>query len=218
MRAWSVGWLLRPRGRADEGVEEGAIAFRFKFGLLFLLPGAHGGEEQLRHVSESDGVAAGDTFVSELLDEVAEEEIHLVGGDKLMNAVEKLGGDDGGVGTGNARFEFAGVIGAHSGVSGAVGGAVMFVDGHVAMLATSVLVLALRIGVKFRGHGFYLSSLESGNVEGTRQATPHPPMFLKRYDSKGVRWWGSANDMKAKGLEAKWKKEEGDRELAGREW
>jgi hypothetical protein len=41
-------------------------------------------------------------------------------------------------------------------------------------------------------------------------------MFLKRYDSKGVRWWGSANDMKAKGLEAKWKKEEGDRELAGR--
>jgi len=24
---------------------------------------------------------------------------------------------------------------------------------------------------------------------------PHPPLFLKRYDSKRVRGWGSANDM-----------------------
>jgi hypothetical protein len=24
---------------------------------------------------------------------------------------------------------------------------------------------------------------------------PHPPMFLKRYDSKGVRGWGPANDI-----------------------
>ena len=96
------------------------------------------------------------------------------------------------------------MIGAEGRTRGTIRRAVMGINGHVAAMATSVLVLALRIGVKFGGHGFYLSIclFERGSVEA-EASCPSPPWFLKRYDSKGVKRWGSANDMKAKGLEVK---------------
>lgn len=72
------------RAGTEEGFKEGAITFRLKFGLLFLLTGAYGVEEQLGHVGQGDGVAAGDALASQLADEVAKEEIDLVGGQEAL--------------------------------------------------------------------------------------------------------------------------------------
>jgi hypothetical protein len=56
--------------------------------------GGLAGEDELRDVSESDGVPAGDALAGELPDEIAEEEIHLVGSGETVDVVEKLGGED----------------------------------------------------------------------------------------------------------------------------
>ncbi len=109
--------------------------------------GGLAGENELRDVGEGDGVAAGDALASELPDEIAEEEIHFVGGSETVDVGEKLGGEDFGVDSRNAGFVTIGVVGAERRARGAVRGPMMLVDQHVTALTAGVLVLALTIGV-----------------------------------------------------------------------
>src|SRR5712692_4357551 len=138
---------------AGEAFEEiAAKVFRVLLGSMFL---GHGGltrENQLRDVIKSHRVTAGNAFPSELSDELAEEEIHLVGGGKAVNVVKKLRGKNLGVHEGNSSFETVCVVGAERRASGSVRGTMIGVDQHVAALAAGVLVLAFGIGVLFWGH------------------------------------------------------------------
>ena len=59
----------------------------------------------MRHVGKSDGVAAGDAFAGELPDEIAEKEIHLVGGGEAVDVGEKLVGEDFRIDKGNFGAE-----------------------------------------------------------------------------------------------------------------
>jgi hypothetical protein len=86
LERWMGAWWGTPGGDGGR-LQEGAITFRLKFCLLLLLTGAYGVGEQLGHVGQGDGVAAGDALASQLADEVAKEEIDLVGGHELMDAV-----------------------------------------------------------------------------------------------------------------------------------
>jgi hypothetical protein len=49
-------------------------------------------EEQLGHVGEGNGVAAGDAFAGQLADEVAEEGVDGVGGGEVVEVAEEFGG------------------------------------------------------------------------------------------------------------------------------
>jgi hypothetical protein len=63
-------------------------------GLLVLNFLPHRGktiEEQLAEIGQGDGVAAGDAFASELLDEIAEEKVHIVGGGEVLDETESAG-------------------------------------------------------------------------------------------------------------------------------
>jgi hypothetical protein len=82
----------------------------------------------LRDVGKSDGVAAGDALASELPDEIAEEEIDLIGGSETVDVGKKLGGEDLGVHGGDRSLETVGVIGAEGRALRAVGGAMVLVD------------------------------------------------------------------------------------------
>jgi hypothetical protein len=110
-----------------------AIEHRFVRALRFVacsLPGHGGlaGEDELRDVGKSDGVTAGDAPASELPDEIAEEEIDLIGGGETVDVSEKLGGEDFGVDGWDTRFETIGVIGAERGAVYAVGKPTVLVD------------------------------------------------------------------------------------------
>src|SRR5438132_6108563 len=110
-----------------------AIEHRFVRALRFVacsLPGHGGlaGEDELRDVGQSDGVTAGDALASELPDEIAEEEIDLIGGGETVDVGEKLGGEDFGVDDWDTRFETIGVIGAERGAVYAVRRATVLVD------------------------------------------------------------------------------------------
>jgi len=67
-----------------------ANVLRFFHGFLLRCPfSGHGGlagENELRDVGESDGVTACDALANELSDEIAEEEIDLIGGSKTGSA------------------------------------------------------------------------------------------------------------------------------------
>ena len=139
------GKFAAPLAKAsDEAIEHRFVrALRFVACSLF----GHGGlagEDELRDVGQSDGVTAGDALASELPDEIAEEEVDLIGGGETVDVGEKLGGKDFGVDT---RFETIGVIGAERGAVYAVGKAVSCIDQHVTTLAAGVLILALLDGV-----------------------------------------------------------------------
>lgn len=82
----------------------------------------------MRDVGKSDGVTAGDALASELPDEIAEEEIDLIGGGETVDVSEKLGGEDFGVDGWDTRFETIGVIGAERGAVYAVGKPTVLVD------------------------------------------------------------------------------------------
>jgi len=114
---------------------------------MFSGHGGLAGEDQLRDVSKSDGVTAGDAFAGKLSDEIAKEEIDLVRGGEAVNVVEKLGGQDFGVYRRNGGLEATGVVSAQSRAPGTVCGTMSFVDQHVAALPVGVLVLALVIGL-----------------------------------------------------------------------
>lgn len=68
-------------------------------GVVFFGHGGKAVEEKLGNVSQSDGVATGDAFAGELFDEIAQEEIHFIGGGKGVDVAEKLGGESFGIGS-----------------------------------------------------------------------------------------------------------------------
>ena len=136
------GKLVTPLAKAgDELLED-----RFARGLRFVCCSLFGhgglaGEDELRDVSESDGIAACDALAGELPDEIAEEEIHFVGGDEAVDVVEKLGGEDFGIDKGNLGSETVGVESAESRWYGSV--AMIGINQHVTALAAGILELAL---------------------------------------------------------------------------
>jgi hypothetical protein len=114
--------LGRGAGRAAEALEEIAPKiFRFLLGRLFCGHGGLAGQNQLRDVGQGDSVAPGDALARELPDEIAEEEIHLIGGRKAVNVAEKLCGEDLRVHDGNS-LEALCVVGAERGPAGSVCG------------------------------------------------------------------------------------------------
>ena len=50
-------------------------------------------EKQLAEVSEGDGVGAGDALADDLLDQVAEEEVHRLGRGELVDGGEEVSGN-----------------------------------------------------------------------------------------------------------------------------
>ena len=99
----------------------------------------------MRYIGESDGNASGDTFASELSDEIAEEEIDLICGRKAVNVAEKLRSEDLRVHGRNSHLETAGVVGAERGTAGSVREAMMIVDQHVTTLTFGTDMLAVGI-------------------------------------------------------------------------
>jgi hypothetical protein len=126
-----------------------ANKYFFSRGIRFVcsLPGHRGlaGENELRDVGESDCVTPGDALAGELPDEIAEEEIHFVGGGEAVDVGEKLGGEGFGVDGRNGRLETADVVGAERWTLDSVRGAMVLVDQHVAAPAFGADVLALMI-------------------------------------------------------------------------
>ena len=121
----------------------------------------HGGlarENELGDVGESDGITAGDALASKLPDEIAEEEIDLIGGGETVDVVEKLGGEDFRIDGWNGGAETVGVVGAERWARGAGRGTMMLVDQHVAAAAFGADVLAMGIdgsangSAEFGGH------------------------------------------------------------------
>jgi hypothetical protein len=62
------------------------------FGLTFAIERGDAVEEELGDVGEGNGVAASDAFMSELLDEIAEEGVDATGGSKISDVVEEFVG------------------------------------------------------------------------------------------------------------------------------
>jgi hypothetical protein len=89
-----------------------ADGLRFVGGLRFVYSlSGHGGlagENELRDVGKSDGVTACDALASELPDEIAEDEIDLIGGGETVDVGEKLGGENLGIDGWNGRLETVG--------------------------------------------------------------------------------------------------------------
>ncbi len=152
--------LIAARGKFAAGLAKAgdeAIVLRFFRGFLldcsFSSHGGLAGENELRDIGESDGVTAGDALASELPDEIAEEEIDLIGGGETVDVVEKLGGEDFRIDGGNGGAETVGVVGAESWARSTICGTMVLVDQHVTTLPAGVLALALFNDLLFRGHG-----------------------------------------------------------------
>jgi hypothetical protein len=111
-------------------------------------------EKQLAKVGQGDGVAASDAFSGKLFDEIAEEEIHGVGGGEVYDLAEKLGSKGFGIGDGILRFALGKMVRAKRGTFLSIRGTMILVNQHVATLAARILVLTLGFGVVFGGHGF----------------------------------------------------------------
>ena len=127
--------LIAARGKFATGLAKaGDEPIVLPFFRGFLLGGSfsgHGGlagENELRDIGESDGVTAGDALASELADEIAEEEIDLIGGGETVDIVEKLGGEYFRIDGGNAGAETVGVVGAESRAMCAVREPLVLVD------------------------------------------------------------------------------------------
>jgi hypothetical protein len=54
------------------------------------------------------------------------------------------------------------------------------------------------------GRSISVASKELTEGDEERWGCPSPALFLKRYESKGVRGWGSAKDMTGKDLGGSW--------------
>jgi len=130
----------------DESIVLG-IFRSLHLGFYFFCHGGLTGKNKLGHIGEGDGVAAGNALAGELPDEVAEEEIHFVGGGEAVDVGKKLGGEDFRIDKGNFGAETFSVEGAESRRSGSV--AMIGINQHVAALAAGVLELALVHGKLF---------------------------------------------------------------------
>lgn len=94
-----------------ERAEEEVAGLFVDFGFLLAADGGKAVEEELADVGHGDGVAAGDAFVGELADEVAEEDVDGVGGGEVGDFAEEFSGD-GFVVAALLLEAFAGVVGA----------------------------------------------------------------------------------------------------------
>ena len=156
----SAKWcrLAVPLVKTGDHAIVGRILLGFLRGSRFPGHGGLAGENELGHVGEGDGVAAGDALASELFDEVAEEEIHLVGGGETVDVGQKLGGEDFRIDKGNLGPKTFSVEGAERCRSGSV--AMIGINQHVAVLAAGVLELALVHGKLFWEHGLAFRKIE----------------------------------------------------------
>lgn len=111
-------------------------------GLVLFLDAGNGVEEELREVTEGQGVLAVNALANELLDGVGEEGVDAIGGVEIAGAVEELGGEGFRIrwrGLGKAEVERAKRIAARSAE-------------HTATLAAGVVIVTL-VGIgKFEGH------------------------------------------------------------------
>jgi hypothetical protein len=118
--------------QAEEETARLGIVFLF-FGPLLATEGGEAVEEELGDVGEGHGVAAGDAFVGELLDEIAEEGVDGTRGCEISDVIEEF--VSGGFVLEAACFDLlADVMGTEGGVG--VGGE------HLAAMAFAVDVLA----------------------------------------------------------------------------
>jgi hypothetical protein len=122
-------------------------------------------EEQLAKVGQSDGVTAGDALAGELFDEIAEEEIHGIGGGEVYDIAEKLGGEGFGVGSLLGIPRLPSVFGTKSrgGISG----------GHAASSIARGMSTARWIIERFGVSGFGIHSFPR-----LERGAPPPPVFL----------------------------------------
>jgi hypothetical protein len=145
--------------KASDEASEDTFVGGVRFVRTFSGHGGLAGEDELRDVSKSDGVAAVDALASELPDEIAEEEIDLIGGSETVDVGKKLGGEDFRVHGRDGSLETVGVVGAERWALRTVRWAMMVVDQHVTAVALRADVLAVRIdggangGAEFLGHG-----------------------------------------------------------------
>ena len=72
--------MATPLAKASDEAIEHRFVGSLRFDCALSGHGGLAGEDELRDVGKSDGVAAGDALASELPDEIAEEEIDLVRG------------------------------------------------------------------------------------------------------------------------------------------
>jgi hypothetical protein len=153
VRRRTIGCLLIAAGckfaalLAKAGGEANILRFLFGFflGRNRSLQGREAVEKQLGNVGQGNGVTAGDAFAGELLDEIAEEEIHGTGGREVLDVAEEVGGEGFGIDCWNTGPETVGVVGAERRARGSVRGTVILVDQHVAALAFRADMLALGI-------------------------------------------------------------------------
>jgi hypothetical protein len=115
LRRGAARLLIAERGKFTTllaKASDEANELRFVGGLRFACSlSGHGGlagENELRDVGKSDGVTACDALASELPDEIAEEEIDLIGGGETVDVGEKLGGENLGIDGWNGRLETVG--------------------------------------------------------------------------------------------------------------
>jgi hypothetical protein len=150
LRIAAQGKFVTPLAKAGDEALEQRFAPSVRFFCSLSGHGSLAGKNQLGEVGEGDGIAARDALASELPDEIAEEEIHFIGGGETVDVVKKLGSEDFRIHGGNSRFEAIGVIGAERSRSSV--GRMVLVDQHMAAVAAGVLVLALMDRVLFWGH------------------------------------------------------------------
>src|SRR6266446_10240337 len=155
-----LGKFATPLAQASDEANELRLLRGLWFVCSFSGHGGLAGKDELRDVGKSDGVTAGDALASKLPDEVAEEEIHFIGGSETVDVSKKLDGEDLGIDDGNADSETVGVIGAERWVLRTVRGAMVLVDQHMAVLAAGVLVLTLMDELLFRGHRLAFRKIE----------------------------------------------------------
>jgi hypothetical protein len=177
------GWLLSAEcckfaASLEKAVDELNVLrcfLGFILGLQLSLQSRETVEKQLGNVGQGNGVATGDAFARELLDEIAEKEIHGAGGGEVLDLAEQVGGEGFGIDHGNVGCETAGVVGTERRAFRVILGAMSRIDQHVTTLAAGVLVLALTIGVLFWGHGFAFRKMEvttQRNKEVRKKADP----------------------------------------------
>jgi hypothetical protein len=157
LRIAAQGKFVTPLAKAGNEALEHSFAFGLRFFCSLSGHGRLTGENQLRDVSQGDGITTRDALASELPDEIAEEEIHFIGGGEAVDVREEFGGENLGVHLGRSRGKTAYMISAEGWAGSTVRWAMTGVDQHVAAAAAGVLVLALMDRVLFCGHWISLS-------------------------------------------------------------
>jgi hypothetical protein len=94
LRIAAQGKFVTPLAKAGDEALEQRFAPSVRFFCSLSGHGSLAGKNQLREVGESDGIAARDALASELPDEIAEEEIHFIGGGEAVDVREEFGGEN----------------------------------------------------------------------------------------------------------------------------